>query len=40
VAGLEPYRRRHIIGGRIVNQIEPADRDIAMVFQNYRSIPI
>src|SRR6202521_1024081 len=27
------------IGGRIVNQIEPADRDIAMVFQNYALYP-
>src|SRR5947208_2988296 len=26
-------------GGRIVNQIEPADRDIAMVFQNYALYP-
>src|SRR3954453_8944711 len=26
-------------GGRIVNQVEPADRDIAMVFQNYALYP-
>src|SRR5712672_1789765 len=36
VAGLETITGGEIeIGGRIVNQIEPADRDIAMVFQNY-----
>jgi sn-glycerol 3-phosphate transport system ATP-binding protein len=27
------------IGDRVVNQIEPADRDIAMVFQNYALYP-
>src|SRR6188472_3275471 len=36
VAGLETITGGEIdIGGRIVNQVEPADRDIAMVFQNY-----
>src|ERR1700741_4675492 len=27
------------IGARVVNQVEPADRDIAMVFQNYALYP-
>src|ERR1700737_3088833 len=40
VAGLETITGGDIdIGGRIVNQIEPADRDIAMVFQNYALYP-
>src|ERR1700743_2166287 len=40
VAGLEAVTGGEIdIGGRIVNQIEPADRDIAMVFQNYALYP-
>src|SRR6516225_2833258 len=40
VAGLEAVTSGEIdIGGRIVNQIEPADRDIAMVFQNYALYP-
>jgi sn-glycerol 3-phosphate transport system ATP-binding protein len=40
VAGLETITDGDIdIGGRIVNQIEPADRDIAMVFQNYALYP-
>ncbi|MBR0812185.1 sn-glycerol-3-phosphate import ATP-binding protein UgpC [Bradyrhizobium diazoefficiens] len=40
VAGLETVTGGEIdIGGRIVNQIEPADRDIAMVFQNYALYP-
>jgi sn-glycerol 3-phosphate transport system ATP-binding protein len=40
VAGLETITSGDIdIGGRIVNQIEPADRDIAMVFQNYALYP-
>jgi sn-glycerol 3-phosphate transport system ATP-binding protein len=40
VAGLETVTSGEIdIGGRIVNQIEPADRDIAMVFQNYALYP-
>ena len=40
VAGLETVTGGTIdIGGRIVNQIEPADRDIAMVFQNYALYP-
>src|SRR5436309_4065598 len=40
VAGLETITGGDIdIGGRIGNQIEPADRDIAMVFQNYALYP-
>src|ERR1700759_1292020 len=40
VAGLETLSSGEIdLGGRIVNQVEPADRDIAMVFQNYALYP-
>ena len=40
VAGLETISCGEIvIGGRVVNQVEPADRDIAMVFQNYALYP-
>jgi sn-glycerol 3-phosphate transport system ATP-binding protein len=40
VAGLETVTSGEVdIGGRIVNEIEPADRDIAMVFQNYALYP-
>ena len=40
IAGLETISRGTIsIGGRVVNDIEPADRDIAMVFQNYALYP-
>src|ERR1700738_2935322 len=40
VAGLETITSGDIdIGGRIVNQIEPAERDIAMVFPNYALYP-
>src|SRR5712664_4006897 len=40
VAGLETISSGEIdIGGRIVNQVEPAERDIAMVFQNYALYP-
>src|SRR6185437_6492538 len=40
VAGLETVTTGEIaIGGRVVNQVEPADRDIAMVFQNYALYP-
>ena len=28
-----------VIGDRVVNDIEPKDRDIAMVFQNYALYP-
>jgi len=40
VAGLEPITGGEIrIGGRVVNDLEPKDRDIAMVFQNYALYP-
>jgi sn-glycerol 3-phosphate transport system ATP-binding protein len=40
VAGLEPITAGEIaIGGRVVNDLEPRDRDIAMVFQNYALYP-
>jgi len=40
VAGLEEISGGEIaIGDRVVNEIEPADRDIAMVFQNYALYP-
>jgi multiple sugar transport system ATP-binding protein len=40
VAGLEEVTSGEIrIGGRVVNDFEPPDRDIAMVFQNYALYP-
>src|SRR5688500_3571753 len=40
VAGLEPITGGEIaIGERVVNTLEPKDRDIAMVFQNYALYP-
>jgi len=40
VAGLEEITGGEIlIGGRVVNEVEPKDRDIAMVFQNYALYP-
>ena len=40
VAGLEQITAGEIdIGGRVVNRLEPKDRDIAMVFQNYALYP-
>ena len=40
VAGLELISGGEIaIGGRVVNDLEPKDRDIAMVFQNYALYP-
>src|SRR6185295_1357994 len=40
VAGLEEVSEGEIaIGARVVNDVEPADRDIAMVFQNYALYP-
>src|ERR1044072_3469231 len=36
IAGLEPITAGEIaIGGQVVNNLHPKDRDIAMVFQNY-----
>jgi sn-glycerol 3-phosphate transport system ATP-binding protein len=40
VAGLEEITAGTIrIGGRVVNELEPRDRDCAMVFQNYALYP-
>ena len=40
MAGLEDISGGEItIGSRVVNQLEPAERDIAMVFQNYALYP-
>ena len=40
VAGLEEITGGEIaIGGRVVNNVEPKDRNIAMVFQNYAIYP-
>src|SRR5436190_5043579 len=40
VAGLEEITSGTIrIGGRVVNDLTPKDRDIAMVFQNYALYP-
>jgi multiple sugar transport system ATP-binding protein len=36
IAGLEDISEGELrIGGRVVNQLAPKDRDIAMVFQSY-----
>jgi len=40
IAGLETVTSGEVsIGDRMVNKLEPADRDIAMVFQNYALYP-
>ena len=40
VAGLEEVTEGQIaIGGKVVNELEPSERDIAMVFQNYALYP-
>jgi multiple sugar transport system ATP-binding protein len=40
VAGLEPITDgRVLIGGEVVNELPPKDRDIAMIFQNYALYP-
>ena len=40
MAGLESISGSELrIGGRKVNDVEPTDRDIAMVFQNYALYP-
>src|ERR671910_812326 len=40
VAGLERITGGEVaIGSRVVNELEPKDRDIAMVFQNYALYP-
>ena len=40
IAGLEDISEGTLkIGDRVVNDVEPKDRDIAMVFQNYALYP-
>jgi multiple sugar transport system ATP-binding protein len=40
IAGLEDPTEGEIrIGDRVVNDLEPKDRDVAMVFQNYGLYP-
>src|SRR5512132_2438030 len=40
IAGLEEITDGEIaIGGRVVNRVQPKERDIAMVFQNYALYP-
>ncbi len=40
IAGLEPVASGEIlVNGRVVNDVEPRDRDIAMVFQSYALYP-
>ncbi|MGJ8544168.1 MAG: ABC transporter ATP-binding protein [Sulfitobacter sp.] len=40
IAGLEDITEGEMsIGGNVVNDVDPADRDIAMVFQNYALYP-
>src|SRR6185369_9327607 len=40
IAGLEAISEGDIsIGGKVVNDVAPKDRDIAMVFQNYALYP-
>ena len=40
IAGLEEITEGTVeIGGRVVNDLQPKDRDIAMVFQNYALYP-
>ena len=40
IAGLEEITDGEVsIGGKVVNKLEPKDRDIAMVFQNYALYP-
>jgi sn-glycerol 3-phosphate transport system ATP-binding protein len=40
IAGLEEITEGEVeIGGRVVNRLEPGERDIAMVFQNYALYP-
>jgi multiple sugar transport system ATP-binding protein len=40
IAGLEDITDGQLrIGGRVVNQLAPKDRDVAMVFQNYALYP-
>ena len=40
IAGLEDISEGELnIGGKVMNDVAPKDRDIAMVFQNYALYP-
>jgi multiple sugar transport system ATP-binding protein len=40
IAGLEPISQGEVkIGGRVINNVPPRNRDVAMVFQNYALYP-
>ena len=40
IAGLEEISRGELdIGGRRINDVEPGERDVAMVFENYALFP-
>ncbi len=40
IAGLEEITRGNLsIGGKVVNDVEPGDRNISMVFENYALLP-
>jgi ABC-type sugar transport system ATPase subunit len=40
IAGLESVTEEEVrLRGEVVNHVEPADRNIAMVFQNYALYP-
>jgi multiple sugar transport system ATP-binding protein len=40
IAGLEPISNGEVkIGGKVINNMPPRDRDVAMVFQNYALYP-
>ena len=40
IAGLEEITEGELfIGDRLVNDVAPKDRDVAMVFQNYAPLP-
>jgi len=39
IAGLEDVTEEHLHRDRVVNDVHPKDRDIAMVFQNYALYP-
>ena len=40
IAGLEEITRGHLsIGDKVVNNVEPGDRDVSMVFENYALFP-
>ena len=40
IAGLEPISQGEVkIGGKVINNVPPRNRDVAMVFQNYALYP-